>query len=208
MKHSSLPEPLTWNPTERRLRSQDKILIVTDVYTYRESKYDSATEQQWFQVGAIDLDSNEVGMFKFSVDDARAMVKIGVAPPPWAAAHTFGLHIVRQAHVTGHSTGRFAETIQRVNVAPAILALVPKARSFLKSLMPTPNAQPGIWSKLVAAADLESKTIAAIMTIKDVFKASDVTDLVPDAGNVSPLLKRLVGERRILRVTKKTYRVV
>ena len=67
-----------WSPDERRLSSGDRILILTDIHCDSSRWHHSSALQEWFRVGGIDLKTNRVGFFRFSIDDARALLQAGM----------------------------------------------------------------------------------------------------------------------------------
>lgn len=205
-QRATLPETFTWMPQERRLSSGDSILILTDVQIYTSSMYHWASEQLWFRVGAIDLKTNEVGYFRFSTDDARAMLAAGVPPPPWVSPQTVGLTVKRLSHSTGKVMGRYKVSIVSQPIPVNILADVPAIAKAFQRLGHKPNAVPGSWSKLVAAQAQEEAIENAALSIDGVFKAGDVKAMVGETVNVTPVLRRLIQEGRLLPVTRRTYR--
>jgi len=193
-----------WQPKESRLSSGDKILIVTDIYTFREALYPCSAKQAWFRVGAINLKDNSVGFWRFSLDDARALLKCGIAPPPWTEPQNIGLRIKRERHVKG-SRGRFKVTVTPVSVDPAILAKATALRKHFQRKGHDPNVLPGIWDDLLPRVAAEISIQEAALAMVGIFKAADVRRVVGDHINVSPVLRRLVREGRLTPVGKKKY---
>ena len=77
MKHSpskTSPIPFEYHG-EKRLKSKDRIWIVTDIQSYTSPLYPWSVPQQWYRAGALCLDTNHLVLVEFSVDDVRAMVR-------------------------------------------------------------------------------------------------------------------------------------
>lgn len=188
--------------TEKRFSSGDRIFIVTDTYTYRSSYLDFATEQQWYKVGAVDLATNRLGYFRFSIDDAKAIVRARVSPPPWVQPLPAGLELVRVAHKKG-GAGRFPERVTLLDLEPEMIAIGPAARRRFDADAHHPNSVPGMWQAMVAAFALEQRIESAALSMVGTFSAGDIKDVVGGSANVTPVLQRLVKERRLVRSGRK-----
>jgi hypothetical protein len=120
----------TWQP-EKRLSSDDRIWILTDIETHSSSFYPSSAEQRWFKVGAYDLRTNCIGFVRFSIDDVRGMLRAGLPAAPWNAPLAYGIDVTRLAH-DGRCEGRFVVTVKLLDIEPELHAIVPAARRIFR----------------------------------------------------------------------------
>ncbi len=193
-----------WTSNEHRLSSGDSILILTDTFGYWEKMYPCSVEQEWFRVGAVNLTNNEVGFWRFSIDDAAAMLKAGRSSPPWTDA--FGILVKRDIHLSGKSTGRYAVTVTNVDVSDTLLAEVGHLREMFRRKGHEPNSSLGMWSELERKANTAIAIEKVALRMTGVFKAVDVRKAVGDDVNVGPTLHRLVRNKR-LTLNGKKYQV-
>jgi hypothetical protein len=193
-----------WHPRERRLSSGDQILVVTDIYTYSEGLYPSSSEQTWFRVGALDLRDNSLGFWRFTLDDAKGLLKVGFQPPPWGAPQPFGVRIKRDCHVSGNRMGRFRVSVTPVFVDAAILAKVPAMRKEFQRRGHRPNIAFGAWRELAARVAVEIRIEQAALGMVGSFAARDVRKATgASAADVTSALKRLVQEGKLAPSGKK-----
>lgn len=200
MTASPRPRPTcpSWQEP-KRLSSGDKIWILTDVETSTSSFYSWSTEQEWFTVGAYDFRSECIGFFKFSLDDGRGLLRAGLPAPPWNAPQVNGIEVSRLAHDNGEAKGRFVVTVKLVDIDPKLLAITAAAKRAFWDAGLNPNAEPGMWSDLVAAVVQEKKIESAALGRTGLFTAKDVEAVVGGGVNVLPVLKRLVNDGRLER---------
>lgn len=199
---------------EKRLRSGDKYLIVTDIYQYTSSYYDYSQLQIWFRVGALDLVSHEPCFLRFTKDDARAMLRAGVKCAPWPQPHTLGISVHRAAHDNNQEKGRFDVTATLVEQLPPELLSVSSAwrREFTKAGH-FPNTDAELWKSLAAPIWLEQRIekVALELAENGSFSAKDLKTIFGSAATsaISKVLKQLVLDGRLVQEGKKkgaTYR--
>jgi hypothetical protein len=205
MTDSKPPPALRWCPEERRLSSGDRIFIVTDIHCYSSSMVQSAREQQWFRVGAVNLSDMTVGYWRFSIDDAKAILRAGIGAPPWTQALGEGIQIKRDLHVTGSRMGRYRVTITTLSVPPEIAAMAAELRKVFERRGHQPNFVPGSWKSPQQNANQALAVERAALSRVGVFKAAGVKAIVGAGIKVTPVLSRLVEEGRLTRVGKKRY---
>lgn len=187
----------SWQET-KRLSCGDKILILTDVETSTSSFYPCSAEQRWFTVGAYDFRTECIGFFRFSLDDAKGLLRAGLAPPPWNAPQACGVEVSRLAHRGGEEKGRFVVTAKLVSIDPSLLGIIPAAKKAFWHAGFVPNATPDMWKDLVDAVAKEKQIENVILGMNGMFTANDVALLV-SGDNYSPILRRLVKEGRVER---------
>jgi len=204
MNDSKPPPALRWYPEERRLSSGDRIFIVTDIHCYSSRMVRSARDQQWFRVGAVDLRDLTVGYWRFSIDDAKAILKLGIAPP-WTQPLAEGIQMKRHLHVTGSRMGRYRITITTVSVPPETVAKAAELGKLFERKGHQPNFAPGSWSSQQQRANRKLAVERAALSQEGVFKAARVKKIVGAGINVTPDLSRLVEEGRLTRIGKKRY---
>lgn len=187
----------SWQET-KRLSSGDKIWILTDVETSTSSFLPWSTEQRWYTVGAYDFRTECIGFFRFSLDDAKGLLRAGLAPPPWNSSQSHGVEVFRLAHEDGEEKGRFVVRGKLFDIASEVKAIEPTAKTAFWHAGLTPNATPDMWEDLVDLVTKEKRIEAAILGTNGMFTANDVALLVP-GDNYSPILQRLVKEGRVER---------
>lgn len=213
MNHAQEPPSPSffWQPKEMRLSSGDRILIVTDIYTYRESLYPCSARQAWFRVGAVNLKDNRVGYWRFSIDDARALLKSGLPLPSWDSPQSVGVEIKRLCHATGNKMGRFHVTASLVSVPAEVLAKTHALRNhFERKRGHVPNFVPGSWDGLAKVVAREIAIEAAALVMVGIFKAGAIQKLAGKAvksDQITRVLRRLVEEGRLTPVSPKRYEV-
>lgn len=196
------PPPCPSWQEPRRLASNDRIWILTDVETYDSAMYHWASEQTWFKVGAYDFRTGCIGFFRFSKDDARGLLRAGISPPPWTSPQQRGFEVTRVAHHDDEEKGRFIVTMETFDIPSPLQAIVPAAERAFWHAPFTPNATPGMWGNLAAFVAMEKKIESVALGMVGWFSAGSVKALVGVGTNVSPVLKRLVDEERLHRVGK------
>jgi hypothetical protein len=194
--------PFTWQD-EKRLRSGDRVWIVTDTLSFWTAMYGRSTPQKFYKVGGLDLRSEKLGYFLFTTDDVRAILRAGLAAAPWESPPTHGIELTRFYH-GGTEQGRFRERISLIDLEPELVAQGPALRAYFeRHLSFTGNSTAGMWQKIEdRAAELRAIESAA-MSMSGWFAAGDVKALVGEKVNVTPTLALLVDEGRLLPNGKK-----
>ena len=190
----------TWQP-EKRLSSDDRIWILTDIETHSSSFRPGSAEQWWFKVGAYDLRTDCIGFVRFSIDDVRGMLRAGLPAAPWKAPLANGIDVTRLAH-DGKCEGRYAVTVKLVDIEPALHTIVPAAKRVFRDAYLSPNATLDMWKELVDTVAREKQVEAASLNMTGLFSAGDVQAIVGAGINVSPVLKRMVKDGRLDRFGK------
>lgn len=204
MDHS--PSPTTTHPFtfqgKKRLKSQDRIWIVTDVQSYTQSLYHWSSPQQWFRAGGIDLDANADGMHhlviaEWTTDDMKAILKagmaVGIGAPPWRAPLSHGFELTRIYH-GDQEKGRFREKVALIDLDPELKKQGAMLRShFERTMGLRGNSNPGMWQSIVDWAVRENAIEAAALSLEGWFAAKDVKKVVGDI-NVTPSLSRMVKD--------------
>jgi hypothetical protein len=188
--------------TTKRLHSGDRIWIATDIETYRASYLAYSTPQLWHKVGALDLNGFCWRFFTFGLDDARAMLRLGLGAPPWTAPAPYGIEVKRLPH-QGACEGRFEVTMTAVDMDPTLLSLVPEARRRFRREGFCPNATVEMWAKLEASVAIEKAVEAAALAMEGKFSAGDIKALIGKNVNVSRHLKRMVEDEVLVRSGEK-----
>ena len=179
---------------EKRLRSQDRIWIVTDVHSYTSRLYHWSVPQEWFRVGALDLDSNHLMLVEFSRDDARQLLRAGLPPPPWNEPLSHGLELTRIYH-GDQEKGRFREKVALIDLDPELLKHGPMLRKHFESQMGLRgNSTPGMWEEMVEWARRQNAIESAALSFDGWFSAGDVKKIVGNDIHVSATLKRMVKD--------------
>lgn len=177
----------------KRLSSRDRVWITTDVHSYTSKMLDWSVPQQWFEAGALCLDTNHLALVRFSNDDVRAMMKAGMRPAPWPSHQRHGIELTRLYHGS-QEKGRFREKVALIELDPELVKHGPMVRShFEKEIGLRGNSTPGMWKEAVEWAKRENLIEAAALSFNDWFSAGMVKEIVGDI-NVSPTLARLVQE--------------
>jgi hypothetical protein len=207
MTDSKSPPPpaLRWYPEERRFSSGDQIFIVTDIHCYSSRMVKSARDQQWFRVGAVNLKDLTVGYWRFSIDDAQAILRAQIVAPPWTQPLSEGIQVERARHLTGKRMGRYKVTVTTVSVPPEVIAKASELRAHFTRKGHQPNFVVGAWAGRQQSANLKLAVEKAAMSRVGTFKAARVKAIVGGGVTVTPVLSRLVKEGRLTRVGKKRY---
>ncbi len=194
---------LDWQP-EKHLRSGDRVWILTDVESFESCYLAWSPAQQLFRVGIYDLRTDKVGFAVFGKDLAYAILKAGIATPPWRKPLSAGIAIHRDGH-EDDARGRYTSTIELVPIEPALVAVASNLEATLAlDSEHTPNALSGMWLDLAQRAAKENAIETAILGMLGPFSAGDVKEAIgdPDA-DVTPGLQRLVKEGKLLPPTGK-----
>jgi hypothetical protein len=191
----------TWQQ-EKRLASQDRIWILTDIYHWQSSYYSYSTVQERFRVGAVDLRTNCLGEFWFTIDDAHAMLKAGVPAPPWTAPSFFGIEACRGAH-NGTEKGRYHVTMTPIDLPHDLVTLGAYLRRQFRTHATRVNSTPGMWQRLVESVALVKKIEEVALAMTVTFSAGDIRSLVGKDVDVTPVLTRLVKSGRLHRMGEK-----
>lgn len=182
---------------EKRLRSGDRVWIITDAQCFTRAMRGDSVEQRWCRVGGLDLATMKLGYFVFSTDDVRAMAKAGIASIPWTSPQICGVEIRRHSH-GGHREGRFRELVELIALDPCLQAQGPSLRTYFeKTLTFQSNAEPGVWAAIMKWAALRNRVEAAALARPDWFSVGDIKAIVGEV-NVTPILKRLVLDRALV----------
>lgn len=187
---------------EQRIRSRNRIWIVSDIHQHSASFYPWSHLQRWFRVGAVDLASGCIGYFRFGVDDARAMLKAGLPQPPWEQPLPYGISIIRASH-DGEAKGRYFVEVTQEHLDPQLLAMGPDVRKKFARAGHKPNASPGMWQELLDRVQLEKEIETTALSMFGEFSAGDVKKALGKDVNVTPVLQRLVRQNRLAQFGKK-----
>lgn len=209
MTNAASPSPRTqtvpaWQP-DKMLGAHDRVLFLTGIERESAAYLPWAEPQELFKVGVYDLATNKIGFARFGRDIAFALLKAGIAPPPWNAPQSFGVEIHRAGH-PGENKGRQYTWATLIDLEPTIFAVAPIARRTLLSVGHYPNVPRGEWSDLEERARSELAIEAAALSMPGVFKASSIEEKIGDDPRISSVLQRLVRERRLEKASAKTYR--
>jgi len=164
--------------------------------------YHWASEQTWYKVGAYDFRTGCIGFFRFSKDDARGLLRVGLPPPPWTSAQPRAIEVARRGHDDGEEKGRFAVTVKIFDIPPEVQAIESVAKSAFWHAAHAPNATPDMWKALVEAEAKEKMIEFVALSMTGWFSAGDVQVKVGVGTNVTPVLTRLVDEERLHRIGK------
>lgn len=189
--------PYGWQE-EKRIRSSDRVWIVTDTLHFRSAMYGRSTPQQFFKVGGLDLPTRKLGYFLFTTDDVKAMLKAGLPPAPWKKPLPSGIELTRYYHGPKEQ-GRFREMVSLVDLDPELMEQGPRLRGYFeRRLYFTGNSSPGMWKELeVRAAELRAIETVALSMI-GWFAAGDVKAKIGKDANVTPTLTLLVEEGHLV----------
>lgn len=94
--------------------------------------------------------------------------------------------------------GRFNVDITLFDIEPDVAAIAPAARAAFKHEGHWANSTRDMWRKMVDRVALEKSIESAILGMVGPFAAGDVKRALGRNVNVSPVLKRLVDEKRLL----------
>jgi len=186
----------------KRLSSKDEIWILTDIHSYAMSYHSWSPQQEWFDVGAFDLCTERLGVFSFTIDDARAMLRVHLPEPPWHGPLPFAIEVFREGHV-GTELGRFRVKMEPISLPPDLLAQGPELRAQFASHARKVNSGPGMWKRIAEPIALEKKIEAAALAMTGTFSASQLRSALGGDVNVSPVLTDLVDRDLLVRTGKK-----
>lgn len=205
MDHS--PSPATTTPFtfqgKKRLKSRDRIWIVTDVQSYTQALYHWSSPQQWFRAGGIDLDATVDGMHhlviaEWTTDDMKAILKagmaVGIGAPSWRTPLSHGFELTRIYH-GDQEKGRFRERVALIDLDPELLKQGAKLRKmFEQQYGLRGNLAPGACQEMVEWAQHENRIETAALSLEGWFAARDVKAVIGEDINVSPALARMVKD--------------
>lgn len=202
----STPSPLTV-PTrqpDKMLGAHDRVLFLTGIEREFSAYHPWSKEQELFKIGVLDLATDKICFARFGRDIAFAIIKAGIAAPPWSAPQPVGVEIHRAGH-PGENKGRQHTWATLIDLDPAVLAIAPLARRRILSEGHHPNLPLGSWADLEERAKSELAIEAAALGMLGEFKASDIRAVVGDDARISSVLQRLVREKRLEKVSGKIY---
>lgn len=113
-----------------------------------------------------------------------------------------GIQTKRLAH-DGEERGRYRVTMTTVQLPEELLALGGRIRARFESCGFSPNATPGMWEELVARVAREKRIEEVALAMSGSFSAGTVRAVVGAEVNVTPVLRRLVDEGRLIMSGKK-----
>jgi hypothetical protein len=195
---SIVPSTIPAWQEEKRLSCGDQIWILTDVEV-RWSRYRyNAPDQEWFHVGAIDLNTGCIGTFRFSRDDAFAILKAGIAAAPWTTPQPHAIALHRRSHGST-SAGRFVGWVTLAPTDPALHAIVPHAKRMFANAGLSPNFVAATWKKLEERAERELKIERVVLGQTGSFSAGEIIAATGEKRSaVSGALKRLVMQHKLV----------
>ena len=196
------PSP-TWQPTVH-LESGARIWLITDVQWGQSSFHPWSPLQDIFTVGAYDLVTENLGFVTFGKDIAYAFLKAGLPPPPWKAPLAFGVALNRRPH-DGEEKGRYKGSARLIHLEPHTLAMAAIAKKTFAQEGHTPNAFLGMWKEQETRARKENAIEAAVKATSGPFSAGDIQKIVGKDVDVTPILRRLVEEKRLTSSGKKRW---
>lgn len=202
------PSPLTV-PTrqpDKMLGAHDRVLFLTGIASEYSCFKPWSKEQELFKVGILDLATGKIAFARFGRDIAFALIKAGIAPPPWTAPQPVGVEIHRAGH-PGENKGRQQTWATLLDLDPAVLAIAPLAKRRLIYEGHHPNLPLGSWADLEERAKSELAIEAAALGMVGEFKASDIRKVVGKDKRISRVLRGLVREGRLTPVSAKKYLV-
>lgn len=196
--------PFPWQD-DRRIKSGDRVWILTDTHSYESAMYGQSIPQRWHRVGGLDLRTMRLGYFTFSTDDVRAAIKDGAfAPAPWKAPQAHGIEVTRFYHGP-KKQGRFRQKVSLIDLDPELVKRGPALRAyFTRTLSFKGNSESGMWKEIEAGAKQENAIEAAALSLEGWFSAGRLKAIVGSDVNVTPTLTRLVSEGLLLSNGKKT----
>jgi hypothetical protein len=182
----------------KRLKSGDRVWLVTDARSYTDKYLGWSEPQQWFEVGAVCLKTNRLFLVRFSIDDVKAMLKAGILPAPWPSHQRQGIGLTRLYHGS-QGNGRFREKVSLIDLDPELLKHGASLRAYFERQVGLRgNVVPGAWKEMQDAADRENRIEAAAISFTDWFSASDIKKLLGEDINVTHTLDRMVEERLLI----------
>jgi hypothetical protein len=195
--------PFPWQD-EKRLRSGDRAWILTDIQSFWSAIQGRSTPQQFFRVGGLDLETKRLGYFLFTIDDARALLKARLPPPPWTEPLPVGIELTRHYHGNTEQ-GRFRESVSLIRLDHDLVAQKEQLRTYFEDhLYFHGNSSVGMWAELQRRArELRAIEDAALQRT-GWFSASDVKYVLKKDLNVTPVLQALVAEEKLVWNGKKT----
>ncbi len=201
---------LEWQP-EKRLQSQDRLWILTDTYTEWKSYREDATPQKFYRVGCFDLKTRKLCYVRFSVDDSTGMLRAGIPAPPWSSGPLpYGIEVKRMAHGGGEEKGRFKVDIAIIDIDLKDAWIGREAPRMFAGDGHWSNSTRDMWKKQADRVAQVKAIEAAALGMAGRFSAGDVKRKLGAEVNVSPILRQLVDEERLLPFGKKrgrTYEV-
>jgi len=186
---------LDWQ-APKHLRSGDHFWILTDIQAFTESYYAWSPPQQFFRVGIFDLTTRRLGFAHFGRDIAYALLKAGFTSPPWTSPAPFSVSLTRRGH-DGQAMGRYVTTATISPIDPSLTVFAYEARRRFWS-QHVPNSWPGMWTDLKERADRETAIENVALGMIGLFSAGDIKKVVGLDVDVTPVLRRLVEEGRLL----------
>lgn len=201
MTKTTPPSTPSWQ-REKFLQSGDTVWILTDIQQYSSPYLSWSTSQELFRVGIYDLRTRCVGYANFGKDIAFALLKAGIAAPPWTSPLPVAVELHREPHEKDEK-GRYRVSAKLVPLEPAVALVETKARRLLAGF--TPNAEAGMWHDLAQRAAKENRIEAAVESMRThgAFSAGDIRKVVGKDADVTPILKRLVADGTLLPPTGK-----
>lgn len=191
-----------WQP-DKLLKAHDRVLFLTGIEREFSAYLPWSKPQELFKVGIYDLATNKIGFARFGRDIAYAVLKAGIAPPPWNTPQSFGVEIHRDGH-PGENKGRQCTRATLIDLEPAIIAVAPLAKRKLVSEGHYPNLPLGAWADLEERAKHELVIEAAALAMVGEFSAAEVRAAIGDPNaDVTGVLQRLVREGKLLPPTGK-----
>lgn len=202
MATTTRPSTPSWQ-REKFLQSGDTFWILTDIQQYSSPYLSYADPQELFRVGIYDLRTRCVGYANFGRDIAFAILKAGIAAPPWTSGPLpVAVELHREPHEKDEK-GRYRVSAKLLPLEPAVALVEPKARRLLAGF--TPNSEAGMWDDLAQRAAKENRIEAAVESMRahGEFSAGDIRKVVGKDAAVTPILKRLVADGILLPPTGK-----
>lgn len=185
----------------RRLKSQDRIWILTDIEVFYSRYYGCSPEQQWFKVGAVDLATMELGYFEFGRDDARVMLMAGLPIAPWEHSLPEGISLSR-GNLSHGGGGRRKEAATLIHLDSELLALGPKLRRRFCHAGHYPSFTADMWEDIAGRVALTKRVREVALSMDREFSAGDMQAVVGDV-NVSHILTEMVRLKLLKRTGQK-----
>lgn len=199
---SPITHALAWQ-SEKRLQSQDLLWILTNTFTEWRSFRGDATPQKFFRVGCFDLRTRRVGYVRFSLDDCNGILMAGLPAAPWPTGLSQAILVKRLAHDGGEEKGRFKVDITPVDIDPVDAWVAPVARAMFAKDGFWSNATHDMWRRQADRVALAKAIEATALGMVGRFSAGDLKKALGVNANVTPILRRLVQEKRLLPYGKK-----
>jgi hypothetical protein len=177
---------------------------LTDIQSFWSAMYRRSTPQQFFRVGGLDLETQRLGYFLFTIDDARAILRDGLPPPPWKEPLPVGIELTRFYHGNTEQ-GRVRESIGLIELEPDLLRQKSLLHAYFeRQLHFHGNSSVGMWGQLQRRAAEQQAIQDATLSLTGWFSAGDVKYALGKDVNVTPVLQALVAEERLVSNGKKT----